>query len=183
MKRNDGAYVLVKRYKKETHNEHHKGNGTSDYYEPEFDSKNPTEFVQKVSKLRQNLPVLEKSPIKESNDSWKYEGIPLNFKEAEEKYSKLDIDGLLYVKKDLEAVIDAGNSFVKIGQPYPKLGYYTDELHVVNAEIRKRQAAQKAPLKEEGEGASPSPTISTADMPSFSAYGMGTLPLQKRRNP
>jgi len=190
MKRDDGAYVLVKRYAKERYNEHRKGNGREDFYEPEYDSKNPTEFVAKVNHFKTTLPSIKppalpqsplaNSPISESDDNtWKYEGIPLNFKETEDKFAKLDDVALEHVKKDIIAVIDAGNTFVKLGLPYPKLGYYTDELHVINAEIRKRQ--NKGPLKEEGESApvgSMGSQIFTADSVPFYAYS-GLL---KRRN-
>ena len=194
MKRNDGAYVLVKRYSKDRFNEHHKGDGRNDYYEPEYDSKNPTEFVQKVNNLKNSMPSvktptlpespLKSSPISETDDhTWKYEGIPLNFKETEEKFASFDMDALLHVKKDLIAVIQAGEDFAKLGLPYPKLGYYNDELHVLNAEIRKRQDT-KAPLKEDGVAAPtalPTPNtdptpgrlsgqITSDDMMPFYAY-------------
>lgn len=172
MKRNDGAYVLVKRYKKETFKEHRKGNGTEDYYEPEYDSKNPTEFVQKVINLRNSLPVLKNasvpdSPINEVDDhTWKYEAVPLDFKATREKFEKLDLSALLHIKKDLIAVISAGEDFARLGLPYSKLGFYIDELHTLNDEIRKRD--NKSVLKEEGE--STVSQIVTTDSAPFQAY-------------
>lgn len=62
MKRKDGAYVLVKRYAKERHNEHRKGNGKEDFYEPEYISKNPNEFVDKVNNFRKSLPTMNETP-------------------------------------------------------------------------------------------------------------------------
>lgn len=175
--RKDGnsKYSLVRRYSKDKFNQHHKGDGSSDVYEVEYTSTNPNEFVTKVNNLKKSFLVeTELSHVE------KYERIPLNFKETEAKFANYDNESLLYTKKDIEDAIRAGESFAKEGMPYPKLGYYMDELHVINAEIRKRR--DKGTMLEDGEGgggdiggavdaSSQVSQIVTSDMPNFYAYG------------
>jgi hypothetical protein len=53
---------------------------------------------------------------------------------------KMSMDMLTYTKKDLIEVIDVQTQSWRYGHCVPKLGRYTDELHAVCAEIRRRQS-------------------------------------------